>query len=212
MLQKLTACIQDTHKFGFLSRLYERLWLPIFLLILQGLLTYHFLYRGESFLAQDTMMGSVAIFIKCMFRATLWASLFWWLVALPKSTKIYRGIAALVVLLVVIAHLLESFLLSVYGMCFSHPVLLVLAGTNSQEAQEYWNSTFSLLPFIRPCLEIVLASAFSYIVLRMTQHSQRTKQEAQKKRVVAIILYGVSVLLTLVILLIPTPRTYEWVM
>ena len=212
MLQKLTACIQDTHKFGFLSRLYERLWLPIFLLTLQGLLTYHFLSRGESFLVQDSMMGSVAIFIKCMFRATLWASLLWWLVALPKSTKIYRGIAALVVLLVVIAHLLESFLLSVYGMCFSHPVLLVLAGTNSQEAQEYWNSTFSLLPFIRPCLEILLASAFSYIVLRMTQRSQRVKQEAQKKRVVVIILYGVSVLLTLVILLVPTPRTYEWVM
>ena len=152
MNHKLTDLMSTISKSGYISRLRDRLWVPFFILVLQGMLTYHFLVQGEGFLAQNTLLSSVIIFAKCMFRATLWISLAWWLVALPQRKGLYRVLASLLLLLVVAVHLLESFLLNVYGMCFSHPVLLVLAGTNSQEAQEYLNSTFSLLPFLRPCI------------------------------------------------------------
>ena len=212
MNHKLTDLISIISKSGYISRLRDRLWVPFFILVLQGMLTYHFLVQGEGFLAQNTVLSSVIIFAKCMFRATLWISLAWWLVALPQRKGLYRVLASLLLLLVVVVHLLESFLLNVYGMCFSHPVLLVLAGTNSQEAQEYWNSTFSLLPFLRPCIEIVVAGLLAFVVVRVTQKHSYATSSLRRSQVAVLGLYGLSLLLSLIILAVPTPRTYEWVM
>lgn len=212
MNHKLTDLISIISKSVYISRLRDRLWVPFFILVLQGMLTYHFLVQGEGFLAQNTVLSSVIIFAKCMFRATLWISLAWWLVALPQRKGLYRVLASLLLLLVVVVHLLESFLLNVYGMCFSHPVLLVLAGTNSQEAQEYWNSTFSLLPFLRPCIEIVVAGLLAFVVVRVTQKHSYATSSLRRSQVAVLGLYGLSLLLSLIILAVPTPRTYEWVM
>lgn len=212
MNHKLTDLISIISKSGYISRLRDRLWVPFFILVLQGMLTYHFLVQGEGCLAQNTVLSSVTIFAKCMFRAILWVSLAWWIVALPKRNGVYRILASLLLFLVVAVHLLESFLLNVYGMCFSHPVLLVLAGTNSQEAQEYWNLTFSLHPFLRPCIEIVVAGLLAYVVLRVTQKRSYMTSSLRRSQVAVSGLYGISLLLSLIILAVPTPRTYEWVM
>lgn len=197
---------------GYLDRLYTSLWLPTFILLLQGLLTWHSLEQGEGFLAQDSTLSTVSIFAKCMFRALLWASLFWWIVAWPKNAKISRLLAGFFLSLVAAVHLLESFLLSEYGMSFSHPILLVLAGTNPKEAQEYWSASVSLAPFLRPVIEILISSLVAYTVLRVSRRTVDKDRPSIGKAFITPILYGISILSTAVILAIPTPRTYEWVM
>lgn len=196
---------------AYILRLREGLWLPVFILLLNVFFLIHYLPHSGEFSGDGLFSGYLFIGAKSLFRSILWASLFWWIYTIPKSRRIRSFLGGLFCGLTILLHYIESFLVSVYGMCYSHSVLLVIAGTNPSEASEFWTSSISFSPLIRPTLEII-ASAFVALSLRaLYQRWAQKRDRVTKPAQGTLALYTLSIVCSLLILLFPTRKTYEWV-
>ena len=161
---------------AYILRLREGLWLPVFILLLNVFFLIHYLPHSGEFSGDGLFSSYLFIGAKSLFRSILWASLFWWFYAIPKSRRIRSFLGGFFCGLTILLHYIESFLVSVYGMCYSYSVLLVIAGTNPSEASEFWTSSISFSPLIRPTLEI-LVSAFVALSLRALYQRWARKRE-----------------------------------
>ena len=152
-------------------RLRQTLWVPIFILLLQLLLTVHLVQASGDFFASGVGLTTAGVLLRCTYRSLFWAVLCWLIVAVPRGRG-RRWVAAGIAGFLVLLHLLESFLLTTYGMGYAHPIILAIAGTNPQEASEYWSSTFSIIPLLRPVGEVFLAGEVAwgvrYLVRRLS--------------------------------------------
>ena len=163
MRSKLQHTIQDIKNSLYMERIKANSWIPLFILLLNTFIGVYYLSKAGSFTGEQSVMGIGLILIKTLFRATLWASLIWWICATPKGKKTSWFVIGFLLSFVVILHFFESFLINLYGMYYSHPIILAIAGTNHQEASEYWRATFSLQPLLRPAIEVTIAAVAAYI-------------------------------------------------
>lgn len=209
MRSKLQRTIQDIKNSPYMERIKANNWIPLFILLLNTFIGIYYLSKAGSFTGEQSIMGIGLILIKTLFRATLWASLIWWICAAPKGKKISWLITSFLLSLVVILHFFESFLINLYGMYYSHPIILAIAGTNHQEASEYWTANFSLLPLVRPTIELAIAIAITHMY-----NNLRTRKPTipYKKYSYHWYAYLLSIFLVLTNLLGTLPRTYSWVM
>lgn len=154
-------CFDGLLEWSYVQRLKETLWLLVFVLSLQFLLTIHLVQVSGDFFASGVGLTTAGVLLRCTYRSLFWAVLCWLIVAVPRGRGrhwVAAGVAGFLVLL----HLLESFLLTTYGMGYAHPIILAIAGTNPQEASEYWSSTFSIIPLLRPVGEVFLVGGVAW--------------------------------------------------
>ena len=88
MQSKLQRTIQDIKNSPYMERIKANSWIPLFILLLNTFIGIYYLSKAGSFTGEQSIMGIGLILIKTLFRATLWASLIWWICAAPKGKKI----------------------------------------------------------------------------------------------------------------------------
>ena len=189
---------------SYVLRLRQTLWVPIFILLLQLLLTVHLVQVSGDFFASGVGLTTAGVLLRCTYRSLFWAVLCWLIVAVPRGRGrhwVAAGVAGFLVLL----HLLESFLLTTYGMGYAHPIILAIAGTNPQEASEYWSSTFSIIPLLRPVGEVVLVGGVVWGVRYLLRRLSLSKFTA---------FFGILAITGLLVshAVFVIPNTYRWVM
>lgn len=62
-----------------MERIKANSWIPLFILLLNTFIGIYYLSKAGSFTGEQSIMGIGLILIKTLFRATLWASLIWWI-------------------------------------------------------------------------------------------------------------------------------------
>ncbi len=196
---------------AYILRLREGLWLPLFILLLNAFFLVHYLPHSGEFAGESLLSGYLFIAAKSLFRSILWASLFWWIYTIPKRGRIRSFLGGLFCGLTILLHYLESFLVSVYGMCYSHSVLLAIAGTNPSEASEFWSSSVSFSPLVRPTLEIIVSAFIALSLKALYQRWAKKRNRETKPAQGTLALYILSIICSLLILTFPTRKTYEWV-
>lgn len=203
-MQRLLRPLERFLGSAYCARLGQHLWLPAFVLILHLLLTLHLLEVSGSFFAgSEGGLSYTSVLVRCMFRSLLWASLAWWLAACPRGAKGRSLVSGFVVGFLSVLHFFESFLITTYGVGYSHPIIIAIAGTNPQEASEYWTSTFSFSPFLRPLLELLLTLAASWGVKWVARWVPRMATAG---------LALATLLTTGLHAAVVIPSTYSWVM
>lgn len=191
---------------SYVLRLRQMLWVPIFVLLLQLLLTVHLVQVSGDFFASGVGLTETGVLMRCMYRSLFWATLVWLLVSVSRGRGgrwLLWGIVSFLILL----HFVESFLLATYGMGYAHPILLAIAGTNPQEASEYWTSAFSILPLLRPLGEVILAGVVTWGVKYLLR---KLPASTPKSAVLGGALAVFVLLISHVVFVIP--NTYRWVM
>ena len=189
-------------EWSYVQRLKETLWVLVFVLSLQFLLAIHLVQVSGDFFASGVGLTATGVLLRCTYRSLFWAVLCWLIVAVPRGHGrhwVATGVAGFLVLL----HLLESFLLTTYGMGYAHPIILAIAGTNPQEASEYWSSTFSIIPLLRPVGEVFLAGGVAWGMRYLLR-------SLSKFTAIFAILAIAGLLVSHAVFVIP--NTYRWVM
>lgn len=158
---------------AYTQRLWSSLPLLLFILLLQSLQSIHLL--SESPFTDQGPVVLLSFFAKCTFRSILWASLAWWIVALPTKRSLRYILAGIILTLVSLLHLFEGYLLGTQGVGFNYAIASIFAATNPAETSEFLSSALTLSPFLRPLLELLLVLSLSSLFYRLVT-SKSTSQ------------------------------------
>lgn len=124
------------------------------MILLQGIVAYDY--------AQQ--LGEVVSVSKCLVRASLWVSLSWVLYVLPRNKWLRRGSLMLGLVFSIFAFVLEEFLLSRYSTVYTVAIAYILAGTNSNEAEEFRQNALPLMVILRPLVTIIMVVGIAVIL------------------------------------------------
>lgn len=124
------------------------------MILLQGIVAYDY--------AQQ--LGEVVSVSKCLVRASLWVSLSWGLYVLPRNKWLRRGSLMLGLVFSIFVFVLEEFLLSRYSTVYTVAIAYILAGTNSNEAEEFRQNALPLMVILRPLVTIIVAVGIAVIL------------------------------------------------
>ena len=201
-------CFDGLQRCPYVQRMKETLWVLVFVLSLQFLLTIHLVQVSGNFFASGVGLTTAGVLLRCTYRSLFWAVLCWLIVAVPRGRG-RRWVAAGIAGFMVLLHLLESFLLTTYGMGYAHPIILAIAGTNPQEASEYWSSTFSIIPLLRPVGEVFWAGEVAWGVRHLLR---RFSLSLSLSKFTAF--FGILAITGLLVshAVFVIPNTYRWVM
>ncbi len=155
-LSKISHLLQGSmwQQNSLIDRSYRSLWLYVFMILLQGIVAYDY--------AQQ--LGEVVSVSKCLVRASLWVSLSWVLYVLPRNKWLRRGSLMLGLVFSIFAFVLEEFLLSRYSTVYTVAIAYILAGTNSNEAEEFRQNALPLMVILRPLVTIIMVVGIAVIL------------------------------------------------
>lgn len=189
---------------AYTQRLWSSLPLLLFILLLQSLQSIHLL--SESPFTDQGPVVLLSFFAKCTFRSILWASLAWWIVALPTKRSLRYILAGIILTLVSLLHLFEGYLLGTQGVGFNYAIASIFAATNPAETSEFLSSALTLSPFLRPLLELLLVLSLSSLFYRLV--TSKSTSQGGGITLTKSILYT-STLISLINLGYAAPRSYD---
>lgn len=164
------------------------------MILLQGIVAYDY--------AQQ--LGEVVSVSKCLVRASLWVSLSWGLYVLPRNKWLRRGSLMLGLVFSIFVFVLEEFLLSRYSTVYTVAIAYILAGTNSNEAEEFRQNALPLMVILRPLVTIIVAVGIAVIL----QWGASKIKSVVFRRYLALSLLGFSSF-TILLNVYPSYRTWQ---
>lgn len=189
-------------------RLGQSVWLLLIIFISQLLVSAKFIYASGGGLDESaSTIALMAVLAKAGMRVLSWSILFSCITAIYRSVWWRRSTTIISLVILGAVLVLELFLIERYGTAFTYSITMIMAGTNTSEASEWFQSSLSLDIVLTILAYLLVLSLVGYGLYRATYElSHRTTRRIGA----SIMMLSIAVFLTEALYSIP--RTYDKVM